>query len=459
MSLNIHVFIATNKGLVAIQSITDLQDSALQSVITLNGSTDLANISPAYHRFVQKSTGLIQNEFGGTSFRANMSRNIDHGNSWQLPFYLAHLVQAATPSMMERSPNFANVANDTRYAQPEFDAIHLGHGAPKPGDVVLIATGQINTSTGAIEAVEQVPEKCITASAQIKLWVSKGILVEFFVPAMSHRGQASGPDSPQADTAKTASEKKVTEQARQLLPELDCAIYPVTDTHQLKQHIEQLLPLNKLHQLRTQEPISKAIIAPEIHTIKANTMRPIKANGLKRKMAAMSLLAIGLLSVMVYWLVIASPHTSNTRFIAATKTGPHCDSNALMKVTNIGTQYVTRIPSTSLNSACSMTLLSNKNTPQVWLIADTKTVIELSSTLIDNERHWLIPLPSQQQASREYILVVTEKQLDLADLAAFKSYLSRLKPTQKPSVELLAAFFSQIGINPQYVSQELVFVN
>mgnify|MGYP003673620203 FL=1 len=89
-------------------------------------------------------------------------------------------------------------------------------------------------------------------------------------------------------------------------------------------------------------------------------------------------------------------------------------------------------------------------------MADSKTLIELSSIAIDNELHWTVPLPQQQQVDREYILIVTERSLDLADLSALKSYLSRLEQAQQPSVEILAMFFSQIAVNPQYISHKLV---
>ena len=141
-----------------------------------------------------------------------------------------------------------------------------------------------------------------------------------------------------------------------------------------------------------------------------------------------------------------------TRFISIIKSGEHCDANAATQVTRVAEQYVTRVPSVSLTNACSMTLITNEKTPQVWLVADTKTLIELSAMEINKEQHWTIPLPQKQFVNREYLLIVTEHYLDLADLAAFKSYLSRLESTQRPSVELVAAFFTQIDVNQQSVS-------
>jgi len=447
MSVNIHAFIATSKGLVGIQSITELQDSALQSVITINGSTDLATISSAYHRFVQKSTGVIQSEFGGHSFRANISRNIDQGNSWQLPFYLAHFIQANV------------TAQFTGAAEPE--AIQLGEGIPKSGDVVMIATGQINTSTGAIEAVSHIPEKCITASAQIKLWMKKGILVEFFIPAISAKTNDS---TQQKFVQQTTSSLHLKDNTLQILPEVDCAIYPVTDIGQLKEHVEQLLPAPKRVNDQSTKEVKRVAASAHKNQLSDNFLVSYTArlnSSTRSKKSAVLLLktvpvALIIIIAIMYWVFNTNSVYSGTRFITTIKSGLNCDTNALKQVSLVAQQYVSRIPAVTLSDACSVMLITAKQTPQVWLVADSKTLIELSSVMIDEELHWTIPLPQQQNVDREYVLVVTNQYLDLADLAAFKSYLSRLGTTQKPTVEILAPFFSQIDVNPQYISQKLV---
>jgi len=464
MSLNIHVFIATSKGLVAIQSITDLQDSALQSVITISGSTDLATISPSYHRFVQKSTGLIQSEFGVASFRANISRNIDVGSSWQLPFYLAHFIQANV------------ILSSMQSAQAQHETVQLGQGSPAPGDVVLIATGQINTSSGKIEAVSHLPDKCITASAQIKLWMKKGILVEFFVPAS---GAQTSDWQQKTNVQQPAAFEHVKGVQHKLLPEVDCAMYPVIDTLQLKEHVAQLLPSSTAHGNQDKAEASIASIAtgssgslnrlsdermkgnksvPKglLPTATLRTSLTTKISAAKLRTASIIIAFLVIAVGAVYIMMNMSSVYPQTRFVTTTKSGLHCDANAVEQLTKVAQQYVSRIPSATLNGVCSMTLITAQKIPQVWLVADSKTLIELSSIAIDNELHWTVPLPQQQQVDREYILIVTERSLDLADLSALKSYLSRLEQAQKPSVEILAMFFSQIAVNPQYISHKLV---
>lgn len=483
MSLNVHVFIATNKGLVAIQSLTDLQDNVLQSVITINGSTDLATISPSYHRFVQKSTGLIQSEFGVASFRANISRNIDVGSSWQLPFYLAHFIQANS------------ILHNTDVGQIQSDAVKLGHGNPRSGDVVLIATGQINTSSSVIEAVSHIPEKCITASAQIKLWMKKGILVEFFIPAS---GAQMSDLQQKTEHQKTHEFEHTKSLQYTLLPEVDCAIYPVIDTVQLREHVSRLLPSTEMFEKQskaggaispfatelgktTQHSTSlftntnTKLTEPSVSLNQLSAVMKSTKNDLKSSSTALTqppsiastlfssklkialiLLFLGMAVAATYSIMMVSFVYPETRFVTKTKSGLHCDANAVQQSINVAEQYVSRIPSTTFSSACSMTLITARKIPQVWLVADSKTLIELSFTAIGDELHWTVPLPQQQQVDREYVLIVTQHSLDLADLSAFKSYLSRLEQTQKPTVEILAMFFSQISVNPQYVSHKMI---
>jgi hypothetical protein len=180
---------------------------------------------------------------------------------------------------------------------------------------------------------------------------------------------------------------------------------------------------------------------------------PTKLAKLLLKIVPVVLISIILIT---YWAFNNKSVFTDTRFITTTKNGLYCDANALKQVSSIAQQYVSRIPAVVFGDACSMTLITAKQTPQVWLVADSKTLIELSSVAIDDEFHWTIPLPNKQNVDREYVLIVTNQYLDLADLAAFKSYLSRIEKTQKPSIEVLAPFFSQIDVNPQYISQQLV---
>ncbi len=55
--MKLHIFVATTQGLVAIQNITTIDDADISSIVSINGTSTTANISSAYHNFVQKGAG------------------------------------------------------------------------------------------------------------------------------------------------------------------------------------------------------------------------------------------------------------------------------------------------------------------------------------------------------------------------------------------------------------------
>jgi hypothetical protein len=153
--MKVHIFVATTQGLVAIQNITAIDDAEISSIVSINGTSTMANISSAYHNFVKKGAGLIQQDFGACSYRINISKRIDQGSSWQLAFYLAH---AAERENM------------------------LGDGQVKLGDKVICATGEINTSSKEIQRISQLSLKQKLAAKQIKQWHKQHLDVSFLVP-------------------------------------------------------------------------------------------------------------------------------------------------------------------------------------------------------------------------------------------------------------------------------------
>jgi len=153
--MKLHIFVATTQGLVAIQNITTIDDADISSIVSVNGTSTTANISSAYHSFVKKGAGIIQQDFGGCSYRMNIAQRIDQGNSWQLAFYLAHAAQ---------------------------NQQILGDGIVKPGDQVICATGEINTTSREIHHVADVALKQNLATKQIALWRKMKVKTSFLVP-------------------------------------------------------------------------------------------------------------------------------------------------------------------------------------------------------------------------------------------------------------------------------------
>lgn len=131
--MKFHVFIATTQGLVAIQDVIPLNDPDIHSLISVNGTATVANISTNYHHFVKKGSGLIHQDFSCCSYRINISKGIDQGNSWQLGIYLAHLLS-------------------------DQNLLACG-GEIEENDQILIATGEVNTTSRNVQSIQHVQEK------------------------------------------------------------------------------------------------------------------------------------------------------------------------------------------------------------------------------------------------------------------------------------------------------------
>ncbi len=198
--MKLHIFVATTQGLVAIQNITTIDDADISSIVSVNGTSTTANISRAYHNFVKKGAGIIQQDFGACSYRVNIAQRIDHGNSWQLAFYLAH------------------AANNQQL---------LGNGQVKPGDQVICATGEINTTSREIHRVEEVALKQRLAAKQIQQWRKMNVNASFLVP------KSNAQDINKQCTTNTLLINNI-EQALSFLPSQSPS-HALTDTKAVKQ--------------------------------------------------------------------------------------------------------------------------------------------------------------------------------------------------------------------------------
>ena len=135
------IYIATTQGPVRVQAITE-EDPDIKSVVCLDGLAEPLAISDRYHDFVKKGTGLIHREFGHGSYRVDVDKPIDQGDSWQLGIYCAHVLHQKK---------------------------QLCNNIPGSGDRVFFITGSVK-SNGEIIAVDRVPEKMRAAVKQLKEW-------------------------------------------------------------------------------------------------------------------------------------------------------------------------------------------------------------------------------------------------------------------------------------------------
>lgn len=139
----IHIVIPTLQGLSHVQDIIK-EDPDVRSVICLNGTAQSLPISNAYYDFVKKGQGLIAKDFGHEAWRIDLSEPVEMGNSWQLAIYLTHYFY---------SKNL------------------LGSGEPKPGDVVIWASGavKVNRDVEPVEGVERKLAQSLQALLQFQV--------------------------------------------------------------------------------------------------------------------------------------------------------------------------------------------------------------------------------------------------------------------------------------------------
>ena len=134
MVKKIVLFVGTTGGPVQIERLTP--ESAPQSVVCESGTTRSLPISLDYHDYIRPGNGLIQKIFGPfefPSFRADVIGRIDTGLSWQLPFFIAHAIDA--------SKNCVLISNI------------------EEADRVIWATGKVNVVNRKILTVNGLDEK------------------------------------------------------------------------------------------------------------------------------------------------------------------------------------------------------------------------------------------------------------------------------------------------------------
>ena len=146
------VIIATTEGPVQLLSLTE-EGEGIVSVVCINRTVETAPISRAYHAFVKKPTGLIEEQFGGSSYRIDLDANISAGRSWQLGVYLAHLLR---------------------------EQGNLSHPAESPNQVFWV-TGEVNHDK-KILPIHHMGQKLERSTALVKELREAGKKIHFVIP-------------------------------------------------------------------------------------------------------------------------------------------------------------------------------------------------------------------------------------------------------------------------------------
>lgn len=415
------MYIATTKGLVQVQSITALSDPDLHSVISINKTSTLAKISPDYKNFVQKPQGLIHAIFGCHAYRLNIASQIDQGSSWQLGVYIAHAL--------------AQDCNNMSYTASE--------------DTIFIASGKIDTLNYKVLNVEALPQKCISANAQISKWQADGHAVHFFVPHDNLR-------QPLPDTSINLTPVQSLTQINDFLLHNGFIKYPIEFTSGVSEnkHVtnHDKPPFSQNEGLSANVNIEKVdsedieqieSVLTQTRTVSQNqalltnakdniSFIPQLFKTAKTKM--LLLFCIVLLAVFFFWFGHSTIHYKIDKFELVSYISENrqlCSLASEKPVVYTGNlSQASSISALNLQHLCALSLRTYTDFNQVWLVSETGAILPLlrHASLSGNSKDingvtWGIPLPSENISRQYYHLLLFPNKVDLADKQSLQDYL------------------------------------
>ena len=113
------VLVPTTQKLVGITDIVEENKGVLPVVCVTNELKSLP-ISNEYKNFVQNPTGIIENFTNISSYRIDLTDEINTGNSWQLSFAIAHLLHHKKLLIFSKSaPQFMQVSLKSNDIAPQ----------------------------------------------------------------------------------------------------------------------------------------------------------------------------------------------------------------------------------------------------------------------------------------------------------------------------------------------------
>ena len=381
MHSKVHVFVATTKGLVAIQSIQHLPEH-INSVVSVNHSTEIAQISHAYQDFVGLGSGVIARDFGHSAYRVNISHQIDQGQSWHLGFYIAHML---------------------------FEQQSLGDGKPKSGDQVLICSGQLDSTHNRVTRIEHLAQKMQLAQSQLAQWQSKNIMIEWVLPLDNRQNTKDG-----------------------------------------TRHAIYCTDLNSLYAQSYQAGWNQIARCPVGHSSTVSDSAKLTTFAQARwwtlGLLVCGTLILGAIFISQYRFVELHVFTSDST----------CADGQYTKFSYPLERSPEIIPPSVIEQTCQIELITSMQTQAVWLVSTNQAVLPLNSrkqSWLHN--HWTVPLPNHTQTERQYFLVLSKQQLDLADLASFKHWLAVSAIQGQISLEDISQWFNQQAYSYQIVTQKL----
>lgn len=418
------VFIATTKGLVQIQSITQLANNDLASVMTIDRTVNTTGVSGAYAQFVDSAQGIIKRWFGGSAYRLNVSGAIDVGNSWQLGVFLAH-----------------GLAKINKLVE---------HG----GDEIFIVTGAIDTENHLVMEVADLARKCLVAKTHIEKWQAKGITVHFLVPS---------------------------DNFRQPLPDVKILLRPIASLDQLSTFLiadsANDSKNNYMSGELSDEAVTPRIVEASYETVEQrfdkcvheadvskdkrifdslksderalNTQKQYVLSKLSKSILGLATaLALVIIALLYYKHVFNEPeqsqyemyaHLSENRADCGFAAQHTVGKGELLLFNNIQTQQIRHV--------CNMQIATSLDIASIWLVSDNTQVTPLypkHNVLINTDlpQIWEIPnfhnLTNSPNPQAKFLLLFT-RLTDLADQQSLQYYLRNQQQDKYPKVSNLAS--------------------
>jgi hypothetical protein len=414
MTEPVHVFIATTAGLVSIRAIQHRSGQSLASFVTIAGTSKVASITPRYRNFVDKNTSPLPRLFKQDSYHMVIDSDIHQGESWQLACAIAHLL----------------------YVDGK-----LGSGEIASGDAVIIATGEVDAANAKVSLVTHLAQKCLNAQKQISRWQQHHCSITFFVPEQNYR---------------------------QPLPDIPFYLTPVSNIDELQRMlvdkgvITESTTLQWQHtanRQRGQNRLSK-VPAKIINWHQHSSLRLPRVSGKWLKGLAGVALLSGILwgSVAVISDLTKQPSVImqyQTKIFEQCQPGPDNtlaltrDDAPIIKFEPLPLQQLCRLDVVFKDLEYSPKTL--------WLVADSYAVVPLTlSTADESNNLWTIPLPSWQEESRRYTLMIFDVPLDASDAQSLRDYLSNLYRQQQPvNLDVLSQWTNYQNLSARFISHSL----
>ncbi|MDY6920334.1 MAG: hypothetical protein SV765_08980 [Pseudomonadota bacterium] len=409
--MQIHVFIATTQGPIAVQRVV-AEEPDVQSVVCVDGGMEPLPISQRYHDFVRKGTGLIQRDFGEPAYRMDVSSRIDQGNSWQLPTYLAHFLNAEGL---------------------------LGNGSPQPGDKVIWATGALKADK-RILSVEEVFNKLVASRELFTSLQQLGVECLILVPAADddalHRWLKDCEFQPHSVPVLT----------------LEDAIDSV------RGFVFAEAPTQITEPGKLQEPY---LPPPDMVSERVKAVDPITAPtqggerpGSNRWLWGVLLLALAVGGGYGGWIALSEALPEPVMVVEKAAPGTTCqETRRIIEQQLLSTDR--RFPAVALNGLCGL-----------WLEAPPE-IVSVVGMALDNGAllpinkvagRWQVALPEQRYRTREYALLVSSSPIPASTAEAItQGFVTLREQGQKLTVNTLSDFAKDLDIPAEVYRHKLTY--